>query len=94
VDRQEAQAELSRIVAEYRTRSYEQWASQVDAEPICLEVTSPTGRSYQVEIEALWDHPKGGDIRVLFGIDDGGWRAFAPLTEDFVIRPDGTFAGE
>jgi hypothetical protein len=31
---------------------------------------------------------------VLGSIDDGGWRAFAPLTRSFIKSPDGTFVGE
>jgi hypothetical protein len=31
---------------------------------------------------------------VLASIDDGGWSAFIPLTDDFIIAPDGSFVGE
>ena len=27
-------------------------------------------------------------------VDDGGLRAFVPLTEDFIMAPDGSFIGE
>jgi len=27
-------------------------------------------------------------------IDDGGWRAFAPLTRSFIKRADGSFVDE
>ena len=30
----------------------------------------------------------GGDIRVLGAIDDGGWSAFAPVSQDFVMTAD------
>jgi hypothetical protein len=33
-------------------------------------------------------------VRVIGSIDDGGWWTFKPLTEDFILAPDGTFAGE
>jgi hypothetical protein len=26
----------------------------------------------------------------MVSIDDGGWRAFLPLTDDFIIAPDGS----
>lgn len=35
-----------------------------------------------------------GAIRVIGSIDDGGWRAFRPLSDDFIRAPDGTFVGE
>jgi hypothetical protein len=48
-----------------------------------------------VEVLALWDEGRpGGNLRVMVSIDDGGWRAFKPLTEDFIIAPDGSFVGE
>ena len=31
---------------------------------------------------------------MMASIDDRGWRAFVPLTSDFIVRPDGTFVGE
>jgi hypothetical protein len=46
-----------------------------------------SGAAYQVEIEALWDSNRGGDIRLMAAIDDGGWRAFAPLTDSLIVPP-------
>lgn len=43
------------------------------------------------EVQAFWDDEPDGAIRVMASIDDGGWRAFVPLTEDFILAPDGTF---
>jgi hypothetical protein len=85
----EAEAELARVMSDYRSKPYGFWESQIGEGPIVLETAAETGNEYQVEIEALWDGPPGGDIRVLFGIDDGGWRAFCPLTRDFVITEEG-----
>ena len=42
---------------------------------------------YQVEIQALYDNKMEGTLRVLVAIDDGGWRAFKPLTGDFLVTP-------
>jgi hypothetical protein len=36
----------------------------------------------------------GGAIRVIGTVDDGGWRAFRPLTEDFIVGPNEQFVGE
>ncbi len=57
-------------------------------------VTAPSGKVYQVEIQAVWSRKKDGELMVCGAIDDGGLRAFVPLTMDFIIRPDGTFVGE
>ena len=39
-------------------------------------------------IQIHWDGRRGGDIRVIGLIDDGGWRAFIPLSEGFITGPD------
>lgn len=53
-----------------------------------------TGR-VSVEVGSTLDDPKHSrDLRVFLSIDDGGWRAFHPLTEDFIISPDGGFVDE
>ena len=48
------------------------------------------GKTYQLEIQAFWDCKKGADVRLIVAADDGGWRAFKPLTGDFSMRPDGS----
>lgn len=50
--------------------------------------------AYQGEVQVFWDDKPNGAIRVMASIDDGGWRAFVPLTADFILAPDGTFVGE
>ena len=37
----------------------------------------------------FWDDQEGGNMRVLGAVDDGGWRAFVPLCEDFIKTPSG-----
>jgi hypothetical protein len=54
------------------------------------ELVGEDGTTYQLEIEAFWDSKKGADIRLIVAADDGGWRAFKPLTGDFIMRPDGS----
>ena len=46
------------------------------------------GKKYQLEIQVFWDSKKGGDLRVIVAADDGGWRAFKPLSDSFIMRPD------
>ena len=59
-----------------------------------FEVTGESGTWYQGEIQVFWDDKPDGAIRVMASIDDGGWRALVPLTDDFIVAPDGTFIGE
>ena len=52
------------------------------------------GKTYQLETQVFWDRKKGGDVRVIVAVDDGGWRAFKPLSDSFIMARDGTFVGE
>ncbi len=38
-------------------------------------------------MQVIWDGKPNDDIRVMGLIDDGGWRAFIPLSEDFITGP-------
>ena len=62
--------------------------------PELKQVVGEDGSSYQLEIEAFWDMDVGKDVRVIVSVDDGGWRAFKPLAQGFVMRPDGSFVDE
>ena len=73
--------------------SYAQLLSLLD-ETKHIEVSGPTGAKYQLEIQVMWDYKPDGDLRIIGAIDDGGWRAFVPLTESFIMRPNGTLVGE
>jgi hypothetical protein len=96
VDEREAHEILDAQLADLRSRPYEELRR--DFKLVARQVTGPrTGTTYTLEIEAFFDDPRagGGDLRVMVAIDDGrGLRAFAPLTDDFLIRPDGSFVGE
>ncbi len=93
MDKEKARVVLARALQPYRAKSYAELRGligQVDAH----EVANPDGPDFQVEIEAFWDHRPDGNICVSGGIDDGGWSAFSPLCENFIVAPDGSFVGE
>ena len=92
VDKAEARQLLAAKIAELRRHSYSDLLRFI--EPEGLEVTGPSGATYQLEVEAFWDDKRSKHLRVLASIDDGGWSAFHPLTDDFIIAPDGSFIGE
>ena len=52
-----------------------------------FEATGESGRSYQGDVQVVWDDKPAGAIRVMASIDDGGWRAFVPLTESMSMTP-------
>lgn len=93
MDKKRAKSILTKQLARYRTKSYADLRRLIGKIDV-LDVTEPDGVIYQIEIEVRWDHKPEGDIHVMGGIDDGGWRAFAPLTESFFMTPEGRFPGE
>jgi len=59
-----------------------------------LDIRGASGTPYQVEVQVFWDNAPGGVLRVLGSVDDGSLRAFVPLTQDFLLGPDGSLVGE
>lgn len=97
-NRQTNKTEAKRIINQeleaYRGKPYSELVKMIDAEPVTYESTAPSGTLYQIEIQAFWDSKPNGDVRVMGCIDDGGWRAFFPISSDFIKKPDGQFVGE
>ncbi|MDP8931731.1 MAG: hypothetical protein M3O70_24980 [Actinomycetota bacterium] len=93
MDTREARKILLEVISDLRKLSYEELSRFMD-EPGLLEITGDSGTWYQLEIIVFIDDPKVQTLRVSVGIDDGGWRAFCPVTDDFIIAPDGSFVGE
>ncbi len=90
-------AEALRVLREqlqpWRERSWMDLRAET-GRSIRFEVTDDGGTWYQGDVQVFWDDQPAGAIRVIASIDDGGWRAFVPLTESFILAPDGTFVGE
>jgi len=86
---------LEQQIGSLRERPYSELKQLVEARVIqTLEIVGASGTRYNVEAQALWDSKKRDNIRVLASIDDGGTRAFHPVTCDFIKAPDGSFVGE
>lgn len=94
MDKQEARRILDRRIAELRDEPYERLKSHWLQQPDCEQITADSGTNYQVEIEAFWDDEAAGHLRLIASIDDGGWRALMPITEGFIVAPNGSFIGE
>ena len=93
MDKKEAQQLLKARVNQLRAMSYHDLLSLLDKETV-IEVDGSSGGRYSIETSVFWDDAKDRDLRVIINIDDGGWRAFAPMTDDFIMAPDGSFVGE
>ena len=93
MNNEEAVTILQAHLSSYRQRTYSELVALM-GQPQVAEVQGSSGTKYQLEVEVFWDSAAGGDIRVLGSVDDGGWRAFKPLCEDFILAPNGAFVGE
>ena len=93
MDTDEARSVLTEHLASYRALTYPELAGRVDTVETA-EHRAPSGVEYQLEVQFFWDSKPNRDVRVIALVDDGGWRAFVPLSDDFILAPDGTFVGE
>jgi len=93
MDKSEARQLLLEHLQQYRARSYGDLLPLLKT-PQHTELVGASGTKYQVEVQAFWDLKPQGNVRVRAAIDDGGWRAFMPLVEDFIRAPNGAIVGE
>ena len=95
MNRGEAQSILSECLSGYRERSYSELAACVSENRVeTKEIVAPSGARYQVEIVFVWDDKQKANVRVIGSIDDGGIRALVPVSDDFIVSPQGCFIGE
>ena len=94
MDRAEALQIAETVLDRLRRRPYDRLVAELLREPEVEEIAGPSGATYYVEVEVIWDDWKKRHLRVMVAIDDGGWRAFSPLSTDFIVAPDGSFVGE
>jgi hypothetical protein len=94
VNNEEALQLLEKELATFRVQSYDDLARRISSGSLDYERSGASAAKYQVEIQFLWDDRPGGNIRVMGSIDDGGWRAFLPLSRSFIKSADGSFVGE
>ena len=88
-----AYALIEECLKEMRQRSYPDLVALI-GHPQSRTVIGEDHKQYQLEIQVFWDSKTDGDIRVMVAADDGGWRSFKPLTDDFIMASDGSFVGE
>ena len=93
MDKEKARAVLLETLRPYRAKSYVELGDLI-GEIDVYQIENPDGADFQIEIPVFWDHKPDGSICVSGGIDDGGWSAFAPLCEGFILAPNGSFVGE
>ena len=90
MDNEEARALLKHQLGKYQEWTYDELRALVDAPKRVLQALGPSGTRYYIDIHTTWEDRPGDNVRVVGCIDDGGWRAFLPMTEVFVRAPDGS----
>ncbi len=96
MDKTVARTQLDAFVERLRNRTYSELCEVLN-NPQCEEVRAPDSKSYQIEFEACWDESRkaGGNLRVIASIDDGTFLvSLHPMSESFIMAPDGLFVGE
>jgi len=93
MDNEEAKSILTQELEQYRNLSYSQLLTLLE-ETKHIETEGASGAKYQIDIYRVWDDKPNGNLRVIAAIDDFGWRAFAPLSDCFILRPNGAFVDE
>ena len=88
MDKVEATAVLDRHLTDFVRRSYTELAAMIDR-PQTSEVVGASGTRYQLEFNVFYDSGARDDLRIVGSIDDGGWRAFVPLTRSEIMKPTG-----
>jgi hypothetical protein len=94
MNKQEAKEIASKQLEAYRAQPYNELTKMIKAEPINFQVNGSSGVLYNIEIQAFWDDKPNENIRVMCSIDDGGWRSYFPMSDDFIKSPANQFVGE
>ena len=89
MDRDEAKKLLTEELKLLAARRYDELAALIKHDDV-KTLKGPSGTTYQVESSIFWDAKPNGNLRIVASIDDGGWRAFVPLTNSLIMKPDGT----
>jgi len=90
MDKTEARSVLKQKLNEFATRPYSDLVALID-KPVDVTVTGTSGTSYGIEFNMFYDSHLTGDLRIIGSIDDGGWRAWFPLTETLIMKSNGKF---
>lgn len=86
MDKVEAQKILSKQMERFGRRDYYELQKLVESKHVeAFEVNGATGTRYGVEVQFFWDNGGKSRVRVVGSIDDGGIRAFFPLTQTLLV---------
>jgi|SRR5215210_2564834 len=87
MDRREAHGIISVELTRLRAETYQALVERLLDKQETFERIGASGTRYQVELEAFCDDKPHGNLLVIAAIDDGSWRAFVPMCDDFIRSP-------
>jgi hypothetical protein len=87
MDRTEATTILRQHLDRIEALGYEALCARIGDVKV-LATQGKTGVEYQLEFNILLDHRTNGVIRILGSINDGGLRAFVPLTDSRLVEAE------
>ncbi len=93
MDKYEAKAIAEKDLEYYRAMPYEVIAGKI-GEAESFERINEQGEPYQIEFNFFYDDNESENIRVGGIVSYSGWTDFFPVSNDFIIAPDGKFIGE
>jgi hypothetical protein len=91
--RAEALRIVERYLETYRRLDYSELVLKI-GEQETFDGKSEAGEKYQVEIDFFYDDEQTKNLRVAGSVSFGLITDFAPVADDFIIAPDGSFIGE
>lgn len=89
----EARSVLHREMKRFRSRRYDELVASIGTQET-KELSPDEGAAYHMEFEAFWDDKPGGAVRFIGSVSDGGWWDFHPLSDDFLMNPDGSLVDD
>jgi hypothetical protein len=90
MNKAEAKLLVSKELDAFAARPYGELVAKIGHTEV-KSVVGESGAVYQIELDVFWDSKPNENLRIVGSIDDGGWRAFVPLTESRIMKADGTF---
>jgi hypothetical protein len=90
VNKTEARTIIQKELERYKSKSYIELQcllEKVDA----YVTTASSGKTYQIEVHAIWDDKPNGNIRVFCEASSGLWSSIFPLTCSYIMSSAGKF---
>ena len=76
-----ARAIAKRELAQYLDHTWNELRALLPNQPLTSEIVGSDSKEYQIEVSLFWDSLPEQDIRISCSVDDGGIRAYFPITE-------------